>query len=66
MNGNNNHTIQYTLLNKVTSGPGHFDKNKQNKGNGPINRSKLTLYIWLCPLTSDPINQLDPIYQWLY
>ena len=52
---------QYTPLNRVTLGPGHFDPIKRNKGVGSINRSKLTLFIWFCLLPSDPINQLDPI-----
>ena len=30
--------IHYTPLNRVISGPGHFDPIKRNKGVGPINR----------------------------
>ena len=40
--------IQHTPHNRVTSKPVHFDPIKQNKGVGPINRSKLTLFIWFC------------------
>ena len=58
--------MQYTPLNRVTSGPGHFDPIKRNKGVSPTNRSKLTLFIWFCLLPSDPINQLNPITQGLY
>ena len=39
--------IQSTPLNRVTLGPGYFDPIKRNKGVGPINQSRLTLYMVL-------------------